>query len=84
MVRAIKEVSPDTIVFVDNCYGEFVEKLEPTDVGADLIVGSLIKNAGGGIAETGGYIAGRADLVEQCSYRLTSPGICLLYTSRCV
>ena len=75
MVRAIKEVSPDTIVFVDNCYGEFVEKLEPTDVGADLIVGSLIKNAGGGIAETGGYIAGRADLVEQCSYRLTSPGI---------
>ncbi|MEG2597268.1 MAG: methionine gamma-lyase family protein [Oscillospiraceae bacterium] len=75
MVRAIKEVSPETIIFVDNCYGEFVEKQEPTEVGADLIIGSLIKNAGGGIAETGGYIAGRADLVEQCAYRLTSPGI---------
>ena len=72
---AIKEVSPETIIFVDNCYGEFVEKEEPTSVGADLIVGSLIKNAGGGIAETGGYIAGRKDLIELVSYRLTCPGI---------
>ena len=75
IVKEIKKVSPDTIVFVDNCYGEFVEKKEPTEVGADLIVGSLIKNPGGGIAETGGYIAGRKDLIEQCAYRLTSPGI---------
>lgn len=70
----VKTVSPDTIVMVDNCYGEFVEKLEPTQVGADIMAGSLIKNAGGGIAPTGGYIAGRADLVEICSYRLTTPG----------
>lgn len=75
IIAAIKAVSPETIVFVDNCYGEFVEKHEPTAVGADLIVGSLIKNAGGGIAETGGYIAGRHDLIELCGYRLTSPGI---------
>lgn len=75
VISAIKEVSPETIVFVDNCYGEFVEKKEPTSVGADIMVGSLIKNAGGGIAPTGGYIAGRHDLVEQCGYRLTSPGI---------
>lgn len=75
IIAAIKAVSPETIVFVDNCYGEFVEKHEPTSVGADLIVGSLIKNAGGGIAETGGYIAGRHDLIELCGYRLTSPGI---------
>ncbi len=75
IVAAIREVSPETIVFVDNCYGEFVERQEPSAVGADLMVGSLIKNAGGGIAETGGYIAGRADLVELCGYRLTSPGI---------
>ncbi len=75
IVAAIKEVSPETIVFVDNCYGEFVERQEPSAVGADLLVGSLIKNAGGGIAETGGYIAGRHDLVELCGYRLTSPGI---------
>ncbi len=75
IAAAIKAVSPETIVFVDNCYGEFVEKKEPTAVGADLIVGSLIKNAGGGIAETGGYIAGRHDLIELCGYRLTSPGI---------
>lgn len=60
---------------VDNCYGEFVQKQEPTDVGADLIAGSLIKNAGGGIATTGGYIAGRKDLVEKCAYRLTTPGL---------
>ena len=67
-------VSPDSVVMVDNCYGEFVQTKEPTMVGADLMAGSLIKNPGGGIAPTGGYIAGRADLVEQCSYRLTIPG----------
>ena len=60
---------------VDNCYGEFVERSEPTQVGADLIAGSMIKNAGGGIATTGGYIAGRKDLVEKCAYRLTTPGL---------
>ena len=75
IVATIKEVSPETIVFVDNCYGEFVERQEPSAVGADLLVGSLIKNADGGIAETGGYLAGRHDLVELCGYRLTSPGI---------
>lgn len=74
-VKVVKEVSPDTIIMVDNCYGEFVEKHEPTYVGADLIIGSLIKNAGGGIAKTGGYIAGRKDLVELCSYRLTCVGM---------
>lgn len=67
-------VSPACVVMVDNCYGEFVQTKEPTMVGADLMAGSLIKNPGGGIAPTGGYIAGRADLVEQCSYRLTIPG----------
>lgn len=72
---AVKKVKPDVICFVDNCYGEFIEKQEPTEVGADLIAGSLIKNMGGGIAPTGGYIAGRADLVEQASYRLTAPGL---------
>ena len=60
---------------VDNCYGEFVERIEPSDVGADMIVGSLIKNPGGGLAPIGGYIAGRADLIENCAYRLTSPGL---------
>lgn len=75
MVKAVKEVSPDTIIMVDNCYGEFVEKCEPTNVGADLIIGSLIKNPGGGIAKTGGYIAGRKDLVELCANRLTCVGI---------
>lgn len=72
---ALHSKRPDVIVMVDNCYGEFVEIIEPTHVGCDLIVGSLIKNPGGGIAPTGGYIAGRADLVEKCAYRLTSPGI---------
>lgn len=72
--RALKAKYPDLIVMVDNCYGEFVEEREPTDVGADLIIGSLIKNPGGAIARTGGYIAGRRDLVELCSYRLTTPG----------
>ena len=75
LVQAVKNVSPDTIVMVDNCYGEFVETLEPTQAGADLIVGSLIKNPGGGIAKTGGYIAGRKNLVEQCAYRLTCVGL---------
>ncbi len=65
----------DAVVMVDNCYGELVEKLEPTDVGADLMAGSLIKNAGGSIARTGGYIAGRSDLVELCAYRATTPGL---------
>ena len=65
----------DAVVMVDNCYGEWTEKLEPTSVGADLIAGSLIKNPGGGIAKTGGYIAGRHDLVEMCAYRLTTPGL---------
>lgn len=73
--RLVKKINPNVIVMVDNCYGEFVEKEEPTQVGADLIAGSLIKNAGGGMAVTGGYIAGRKDLVEKCSYRLTTPGL---------
>lgn len=71
----VKKKNPNVIVMVDNCYGEFVEKIEPSQVGADLIAGSLIKNAGGGIATTGGYIAGRHDLVEKCAYRLTTPGL---------
>ncbi len=75
LCKAVKEVSPDTLILVDNCYGEFVEKCEPLAVGADLIAGSLIKNPGGGIAPTGGYIAGRRDLVELCGYRLTAPGV---------
>lgn len=70
----VKERSPGCIVMVDNCYGEFVEREEPTARGADLMAGSLIKNPGGGAAPTGGYIAGRRDLVELCSYRLTTPG----------
>ncbi|WP_110932662.1 methionine gamma-lyase family protein [Paenibacillus bouchesdurhonensis] len=75
MVRKVKEMRSDCIVFVDNCYGEFAEELEPTQVGVDLMAGSLIKNPGGGLAETGGYICGRTDLVELSSYRLTAPGI---------
>ncbi len=75
LCKIVKEISPKTIVMVDNCYGEFVEKKEPTQVGADLIAGSLIKNPGGGIAPTGGYIAGRSDLIEQCAFRLTAPGV---------
>lgn len=75
MINAAKKGNPDIIIMVDNCYGEFVEEREPTSVGADIIIGSLIKNAGGGIARTGGYIAGRADLVELCSYRLTCVGM---------
>lgn len=75
MIEAARKGNKDIIVMVDNCYGEFVERCEPTAVGADLIVGSLIKNAGGGIAPTGGYIAGRADLVEKCADRLTCVGM---------
>lgn len=75
IIAFVKKISPKTLVLVDNCYGEFVEKIEPTDVGADLIAGSLIKNIGGGIAPTGGYVAGRVDLVEQVSYRLTAPSL---------
>lgn len=75
MAHLVKKLSPETLVLVDNCYGEFVERREPLEVGADLIAGSLIKNPGGGIAPTGGYIAGRADLVEKCGYRLTAPGV---------
>ncbi len=75
MIKTVKAANPDTIVMVDNCYGEFAEKLEPCDVGADLIAGSLIKNPGGGIAPSGGYIAGRHDLVEMCAARMTCPGV---------
>lgn len=71
----VKSKNPDCICFVDNCYGEFVEKQEPLEVGADLIAGSLIKNAGGGIVETGGYIAGKLEYVEQAAMALTAPGI---------
>ena len=75
MAALVKKISPDTIVMVDNCYGEFVEKMEPTEVGCDIMAGSLIKNPGGGIASTGGYIAGKKELVEKCAYRLTAPGV---------
>lgn len=73
--KAAKAANPGIVVLVDNCYGEFTQKAEPTTCGADLMVGSLIKNPGGGIAPTGGYIAGRADLVQKCAYRLTAPGV---------
>jgi cystathionine beta-lyase family protein involved in aluminum resistance len=75
MIRLVKEIKSDVVVFVDNCYGEFVEEQEPCHVGADLIAGSLIKNPGGGIAKTGGYIVGKQKWVDACSYRMTSPGI---------
>ena len=75
LARVVKENNPAAAVLVDNCYGEFVETTEPTQVGADLVVGSLIKNPGGGLAPTGGYIAGRRDLVEGAAMRLTTPGI---------
>lgn len=75
MVRRVKAIKPDVLVFVDNCYGEFTEESEPTAVGVDLMAGSLIKNPGGGLALSGGYICGRAELVEAAAYRLTAPGI---------
>ena len=71
----IRQAEPSAVIFVDNCYGEFVEDCEPLEAGADIMVGSLIKNAGGGLAPSGAYIAGRADLIERVSYRLTAPGI---------
>ncbi len=75
LISFIKAIKPDVICMVDNCYGEFVECIEPTDVGADMVVGSLIKNPGGGLAPIGGYIAGRKACVENAAYRLTSPGL---------
>ncbi|WP_414043265.1 aminotransferase class I/II-fold pyridoxal phosphate-dependent enzyme [Macrococcus sp. EM39E] len=75
VIHAIKKVNPNVIIFVDNCYGEFVEEREPIEVGADLIAGSLIKNPGGGICKIGGYVSGRKDLIERIGYRLTAPGI---------
>lgn len=75
LISFIKGIKPDVKVMVDNCYGEFVETIEPTDVGADLCVGSLIKNPGGGLVATGGYIVGKKECVEYCAYRLTTPGL---------
>lgn len=75
IIEFVKAVRSDVICFVDNCYGEFIDTMEPTEVGADLVAGSLIKNIGGGIAPTGGYIAGKEEYVKQASYRLTIPGI---------
>ncbi len=75
LVAFVKKIKPEVICMVDNCYGEFVERMEPSDVGADMIVGSLIKNPGGGLAPIGGYIAGRTDCIDRASYRLTAPGL---------
>ena len=75
LCKAVREVSPETVIMVDNCYGEFVEKKEPLEVGADIIAGSLIKNPGGGIAPSGGYIAGRKEYIEMCSHRMTCAGV---------
>ena len=75
LCKEVKKVSPNVWIMVDNCYGEFTEKEEPVQVGADIMAGSLIKNPGGGIAPCGGYIAGRSDLIEKCSYRMTAPGV---------
>lgn len=75
LIAFVKKIKPDVICMVDNCYGEFVEEIEPSDVGADMVVGSLIKNPGGGLAPIGGYIAGKKECVENAAYRLTSPGL---------
>lgn len=75
IVKAVRAIREDVIIFVDNCYGEFVERKEPNEVGVDLIAGSLIKNPGGGIAENGGYLCGTKACIEQCSYRMTTPGL---------
>ncbi len=75
LISFVKNIKPDVICMVDNCYGEFVEELEPSDVGADMVVGSLIKNPGGGLAPIGGYIAGKKECIENAAYRLTSPGL---------
>lgn len=74
-IKAIREVNEDVVIMVDNCYGEFVEEKEPTEVGADIIVGSLMKNLGAGIATSGAYIAGKKELIELCAERLTAPGV---------
>ena len=75
LIAFLKSIKPDIICMVDNCYGELVERQEPTDVGADMVVGSLIKNLGGGLAPTGGYVCGRQDLIDRCAYRLSAPGL---------
>ena len=75
LISFIKEIKPDVLCMVDNCYGEFVETMEPSDVGADLVVGSLIKNPGGGLAPIGGYLAGKKECIENAAFRLTSPGL---------
>lgn len=75
LIAFIKKIKPDVIVMVDNCYGEFVEEIEPSDVGADMTVGSLIKNPGGGLAPVGGYICGTQECVDRCAYRLSAPGL---------
>lgn len=75
LIKFVKEIKPDVICMVDNCYGEFVETVEPSDFGADMIVGSLIKNLGGGLAPSGGYICGTKKCIENCGYRLTAPGL---------
>ncbi|MBR4777801.1 MAG: methionine gamma-lyase family protein [Lachnospiraceae bacterium] len=75
LISFIKGIKPGLAVMVDNCYGEFVERIEPTDVGADMCVGSLIKNPGGGLVASGGYIAGKTEYIEKCAYRLTAPGL---------
>ncbi len=75
LISFVKKIKPDVIVMVDNCYGEFTEVIEPSEVGADMTVGSLIKNPGGGLAPIGGYIVGRKDLIDRCGYRLTAPGL---------
>ena len=75
VIKFIKDIKPDVICMVDNCYGEFVELIEPSQVGADMVVGSLIKNPGGGLAPIGGYICGTKECIENCAYRLTSPGL---------
>ena len=75
LISFVKSIKPSVIVMVDNCYGEFVEKIEPSDVGADMTVGSLIKNPGGGLAPIGGYICGKKEYIDRCAYRLTAPGL---------
>lgn len=75
LISFIKSIKPDVLCMVDNCYGEFVERIEPTDVGADMVVGSLIKNPGGGLAPIGGYIVGKKDCIDRASYRLSAPGL---------
>ena len=75
LIAFCKSIKPDVLVMVDNCYGEFVETIEPSDVGADMIVGSLIKNPGGGLASSGGYIAGTRACIDRCAYRLSAPGL---------